>query len=210
MRAGAAAAIFSMGELQALKREQVFDVAETTANRLRIAAMLHTILKIAGLAALDLALLTCLILIPMGIPGNFIMLALALLTAWLGHFQAISWLALIIMLAMVILAEVVEAALGSVMARKYGASWWGVGGAFIGGITGVILGTAVLPLIGSLIGAFIGSAVGAVLLETWHLRRIDDEVLRAGWGAFIGKLLAALFKVSVGMGIMAYIIIRTH
>ena len=73
--------------------------------------MWQDILKVIGLVFLDLGMLCCLILIPLGVPGNFILLALALLAAWLGSFQALSWLALGILAALVILAEVVAALL---------------------------------------------------------------------------------------------------
>jgi uncharacterized protein YqgC (DUF456 family) len=172
--------------------------------------MWQSVLKVIGLIFLDLAMVVSLILIPLGIPGNFILLGLAFAAAWIGGWQAIGWLALLVMVLMVLLAEVVEALLGSAMAKKFGASWWGVAGAFLGGIAGVILGSALLPLVGSLIGAFLGAAVGAVLLEAWHLRRVDQGALRAGWGAFLGKVLASLFKMSVGMGIVIYVVLRTH
>jgi hypothetical protein len=167
-------------------------------------------LKIIGLACLDLAMLACIIVIPLGLPGAWILLALALLAAWLGGFAAIGWQALALMLLLVILAEILEAILGSAMARKFGASWWGVFGAFAGGFLGAIIGSAILPLIGTLAGAFLGAAAGAVALEAWHQRRLDQSALRAGWGAFLGKLLAALLKVSLAAGIAAYVILRTH
>jgi uncharacterized protein len=172
--------------------------------------MLSSIFHVAGLILLDAAMLGCLLLIPIGLPGNFILLGLALLVAWLGQFQVIGWVALLVMLALVILAEVVEALLGSALARKFGASWWGVGGAFVGGIVGAVAGSAIIPLIGTLVGAFLGAAVGAVLLEVWHQRRIDENAFKAGWGALLGKVLATLFKTSVAMGIIAMMVIRTH
>lgn len=172
--------------------------------------MWQSILKVLALIFLDLGILCSLILIPLGLPGIYVLLGLALLAAWLGGFQAIGWIALLAMLGFIVLAEVVEALLGSALAKKYGASWWGVLGAFAGGIAGVVLGSALLPVLGSLLGAFLGAAAGAVLLEGWHLRRIDGDALRAGWGALLGKLLASLFKMSVGMGIAVYVIMRTH
>lgn len=172
--------------------------------------MWQSIVKWIGLVSLDMAMLTCLFLIPLGIPGNFILLGLALLAAWLGGFTAIGWIALVIMLGAVLLAELVEALLGAAMARKYGASWWGVLGAVLGGLAGAIIGTVLLPLLGSLLGAFLGAAIGAALLEAMNLRRLDEEAFRAGWGAFLGRILASMFKMSVGMGIVAYIVYRTH
>jgi uncharacterized protein YqgC (DUF456 family) len=167
-------------------------------------------LKIFGLVALDLGLLACLVLVPLGLPGNFLLLGLALAAAWLGHFAQIGWVALLVMLGLVLLAELVESLLGAAMTRRFGASWWGVGGAFLGGIAGSLIGSAVLPLIGTLVGAFLGAAAGAVLLEAWHRQRVDAEALRAGWGAFLGKLLASLIKVAVGLAIAVYIVVQTH
>ena len=172
--------------------------------------MWQSILNVLGLIALDLGMLVSLVLIPLGLPGNFLLLGLAVLAAWIGSFQTIGWLALVVIAALIVAAEVVEAMLGSVFARRYGASWWGVLGAFAGGIAGMIVGSAILPLVGSLIGAFLGAALGAVLLEAGTLRRVDAEALRAGWGAFLGKLTAAILKVSLGMGIALFIVLRTH
>lgn len=167
-------------------------------------------LRVLGLIGLDLGLIACLILVPLGLPGNFLMLGLALVAAWLGGFARIGWIALLVMLGAVLLAELLESLLGAAMTRRYGASWWGVGGAFIGGIVGALVGSAALPLVGTLVGAFLGAASGAVLLEAWQRRRVDAEALRAGWGAFLGKLLASLLKEAVTLAIAVYIVMRTH
>ncbi|MBN2171467.1 MAG: DUF456 domain-containing protein [Candidatus Krumholzibacteriota bacterium] len=172
--------------------------------------MWQSVLKALGLILLDLGMLACLLAVPIGLPGNWVLLGLALLAAWAGHFQAIGWLTLAVMAGLVVLAEVVEAFLGAAMTRRYGASWWGALGAFAGGILGVILGTLALPVLGSVAGAFLGAAAGAAALEAWRLRRMDGEAMRAGWGAFVGKVLAALFKSAVGVGIAIVVVMRTH
>jgi len=172
--------------------------------------MWHHILRIVGLVLLDSALILSLLLVPLGVPGNFIILGLALLAAWMGGFQAIGWGSLLAMLAAALLAELVEALLGSAVAKKYGASWWGVLGALAGGFLGVAVGTAILPLVGSLIGAFLGAALGAMALESVKLRGLDRNALRAGWGAFIGRLLASFFKVSVGAAMVIWVMLRIH
>jgi len=172
--------------------------------------MWHDALKIIGLVFLDLGMVASLFLIPLGVPGNFIILGLALLAAWLGGFQALGFASLMVMLTAVLRAELVEALLGSAMARRYGASWWGVLGALIGGFLGVLAGTALLPVVGSLVGAFLGAALGAALLEALNLRRLDKDALRAGWGAFLGRLLASFFKMGVGAGMAIWVVLRTH
>ncbi|MDP6419147.1 MAG: DUF456 domain-containing protein [Candidatus Krumholzibacteria bacterium] len=172
--------------------------------------MWESILKVIGLVFLDIGMLAALFMIPLGLPGNFLLLGLAILAAWLGGFQSISILSLGIILLVVLLAEVAEAMLSSLMARKSGASWWGVAGAMAGGLAGAILGSMILPLFGTLVGAFLGSAVGATGLEAWKRGRADSEALRAGWGAFLGRVLSSVLKISVGMGIAVWVIYCTH
>jgi uncharacterized protein YqgC (DUF456 family) len=173
--------------------------------------------KIAGIILLDLVLLAGLFAIPLGLSGNFIILGAALIVAVIGKFQMIGWLALLLMAVAVIVGEIVESFLGSLMARRYGATGWGMSGAFLGGWGGAILGGAVgaalgtlaLPVIGTLIGSFLGTAAGAVILEL--SRGSDSEKgFRAGMGAFVGKVLASSFKIAIGIAMVVYIVVRVH
>lgn len=164
--------------------------------------------QVLALVGLYLGLALGLLFIPLGLGGNFILLALAVVVALVTHFQAVPWWALLVMGALVAVGEVVEALLGSLVAKKYGASRWGMLGAFVGGILGVIPGTAIAPIIGSILGSFVGSAAGAILFE-WLHRRNMKESLPAGWGALLGKLGATFLKVSIGFAIVTYLIVRT-
>ena len=168
----------------------------------------QTVLRMLALVGLYLALLVGLIAIPLGLSGNFILLAAALVVAVVTRTEAVPVWALLTMGGLVVLGEILEALLGSLTAKRYGASRWGMLGAFVGGILGVIPGTAVLPIIGSVIGSFIGAAVGAVLFE-WIHRRSWKESVPAGWGAFLGKLGSTLLKVAIGLAIATYLVIRT-
>jgi uncharacterized protein len=161
------------------------------------------------LVLLDLALLAGWFAIPLGLGGNFILLGLALLVAVATHFTAIGWGAIGILAGAVAMGEAIEAFLGAVMARRFGASRYGMAGSLAGGIIGAMIGTAILPLIGSLIGSFLGSALGAI---TGELARGTSRArgLRAGWGAFLGKALAVAVKLSIGAAIIVFVIARTH
>lgn len=161
------------------------------------------------LVLLDLGLLAGLLAIPLGIGGNFIVLGLAAVVAIATRFTSIGWMALGIMAAAVAVGEILESVLGVAMARRFGASRWGMIGAFVGGILGAILGTAALPVIGSVIGSFIGSAGGAIGAELLSGRE-RREGLRAGWGAFLGKGLATSMKLGIGVGIVVYVVQQTH
>ncbi len=156
-----------------------------------------------------LLLVVGLIAIPLGLGGNFVLLGAALLVAAIGGFSEIGWIALVILLLAVVLGEVIEALLGSLVAQKFGASRWGVIGAFAGGIIGAIVGTPIFPLVGSLIGSFAGAALGAVGLEL-AAGKDHGPGLRAGWGAFRGKVMATAFKVAVGMAIVSFVVWKTH
>ena len=167
-----------------------------------------SITHLLALAGLYLGLALGLLFIPLGLGGNFILLALALVVALVTHFHAVPWWALLVMGALVAVGEIVEATLGSLVAKKYGASRWGMLGAFVGGILGVIPGTAIAPIIGSILGSFLGSAAGAILFEWLHRRKMKVS-LPAGWGALLGKLGATFFKIAIGFAIAAYLTVRT-
>ena len=168
-----------------------------------------TITRIALTVLLDIVLLAGLIAIPLGLSGNFIILGAALLVAIVTHFAAIPIWALLVMAVLVVAGEIVESLLGSVMARRYGASKWGMLGAFVGGIAGAILGTPIAPIIGTIIGSFLGAALGAILVEWIRLQKLRPS-MPAGWGAILGKALSSVLKIGIGVAMVVYIIARTH
>ncbi|MCA9728137.1 MAG: DUF456 domain-containing protein [Candidatus Eisenbacteria bacterium] len=170
---------------------------------------MNPVLHVTLLVLLDLGLLAGLLAIPLGLSGNFILLGLAVVVAIATKLQAIGWLALILMAVAVVAGEVVEALLGSLVARKYGASKWGMLGAFGGGLVGAALGTMILPVVGSILGSFLGAAAGAIGAEL-AAGKGREPGLRAGWGAFLGKVLATAFKTAIGLAIAVYLVVVTH
>ncbi len=165
--------------------------------------------RVAAVILLDIILLGGLIAIPLGLSGNFIILGVAVMVGLVTKFSLISVWAVVIMAGLVVLGELIESVLGSLMARRYGASKWGMLGAFVGGIVGAIAATPIFPIIGSIIGSFLGAAVGAVLFEYIHLRKIHSS-MPAGWGALLGKMLSTVIKMGIGVSITVYIVLRTH
>lgn len=161
------------------------------------------------LVLLDLAILLALVAIPVGLGGNFILLGLALVVAIATDFSTVGWVALLSMAGAVAIGEILEALLGSLMARRFGASKWGMLGAFVGGLVGALVGTAIFPVVGSIIGSFLGSAGGAVGAELASGQQ-REAGLRAGWGAFLGKVLATALKLAIGLAIAVYLVVVTH
>ena len=170
---------------------------------------METLGTIAWLVLLDLVLVVGLLAIPLGLGGNFILLGAGLVVAIATGFREVGWIALVVAAVFVVLGELVETILGSLVAQRFGASRWGMLGAFAGGILGAAVGTAWLPVIGSLIGSFAGAAAGAVVLEMIAGKERNPG-LRAGWGAFLGKVLSTAFKLAIGIGWATFLVLRTH
>jgi uncharacterized protein YqgC (DUF456 family) len=162
---------------------------------------------VLGRILLYAVLLVALVLIPLGMGGTFIMVGAAALFGLATGFEHITLKLLAVLLGLALVGEGVESLLGVAMARRYGASKWGMWGAFIGGVGGAIIGAPV-PVAGNLVGALVGVFVGAFLLE-WLGRGRSDESLKAGWGALLGRTAASAIKLGLGMVILILIVSRT-
>ena len=135
-------------------------------------------------------------LIPLGLPGLWVMVLAVIGYGALTDFQRIGLATIVIVLVLAVIGEILEAWLGFGMARRYGGSKRAGWGALVGGIVGAIVGVPV-PVIGSVIGAFIGSFAGAVVFE--YAKSDAGTALRAGWGALLGRAAATAAKTAIGV-----------
>ena len=140
-----------------------------------------------------------LLLIPLGLPGLWVMVLGFLLFGWLTQFRSESVATIFIVLALAFAGELIESWLGFRFARRYGGSRRAGWGALVGGLVGAVVGVPV-PVVGSVIGAFVGSFGGAALFEYVYTRRADVAV-GAGWGAVVGRAAAAAAKIALGLAI---------
>jgi uncharacterized protein len=151
-----------------------------------------------GLLLLAIVLFLSLLLIPLGLPGLWVMILAAVLYNALVPGLPIGAFALILSLLLAGFAELMEFMLAGRYTRRYGGSRSGARGAIIGGVLGAILGFPFpVPFVGSVIGAFIGSFLGALVGE---LRVGSDHAAagRAATGALIGRVVASFLKVGIG------------
>lgn len=146
----------------------------------------------------------CVVLVVIGLPGTWIMLAIAtlldlLLAPSVGDGAAFfGWKALGICAGVGVVGEILELFLAAEGARRGGASRRGAIGATIGGIIGAILGTIFLwfiPIIGSLIGAVVGAVGGAILGELSRGNVAIRDTAKPATGAAIGRVLGTLSKI---------------
>lgn len=144
-----------------------------------------------------LLMLACLLLVPLGIPGLWLMLAVLGVGTVLGEVGPVT---LAVLAALAALAELVEFLLVKRLSARYGGSNRAFWGAVAGGLIGAVVGLP-LPLVGSLAGAFAGSFAGALAVAAWETRRLR-EAARVGWGAVLGRVGAAAVKTAVGLAIL--------
>src|SRR2546426_4651052 len=136
-------------------------------------------------------------LVPLGLPGLWVMVAGIVGYGWLTDFRSVGVATIAIVLGLAFLGEIIEAWLGFRFARTFGGSRRSAWGALVGGIVGAVMGVPV-PIVGSVIGAFLGSFAGAALLE-YALSRTPGTAVRAGWGAVVGRAAAAAAKIALGI-----------
>jgi uncharacterized protein len=138
-----------------------------------------------------------LLLIPLGLPGLWVMVLGVLAYGWLTDFQAVTAGIVALVVALAVLGEVIEAWLGFRLARRYGGSSRAGWGALAGGLIGAVVGVPV-PLLGSVIGGFVGSFAGAALFEYTRARQ-TGAAAGPGWGAVLGRAAAAAVKMAIGV-----------
>ena len=148
-----------------------------------------------------------LLLVLVGLPGNWLIVAGTMLAAWLlaekGMFSPVTLVAIVVIAA---LGEVFEFFTGAVGARKGGAKKAGTWGALIGGVLGAVGGTVMIPvpLVGSLLGTGIGAFAGAWAAERTSGRE-KKEAVKSGVGAGLGSMAGTVVK--LGVGILIWLIV---
>ncbi|HUF28991.1 MAG TPA: DUF456 domain-containing protein [Gemmatimonadaceae bacterium] len=147
-------------------------------------------------------LLGCLFLIPLGLPGTWLMIGAALVYSLIVPEATIGLPTLIGTTLLALAAEVVEFLLAGRYARRYGGSRRAEWGAIIGGLVGALVGVPVY-LVGAVLGAFLGAFAGALIGEL-TLGSGAVASTRAAIGALIGRVVASAMKVVVGVVIAVW------
>ncbi|HLQ68650.1 MAG TPA: DUF456 domain-containing protein [Gemmatimonadales bacterium] len=138
-----------------------------------------------------------LILIPLGLPGLWIMVGGILAYGWLTEFRSVGVATIAIALGIAFVGEILDNWLGFRFAKRYGGSTRSGWGALLGGLVGAGVGVPV-AIVGSVIGAFIGAFAGAALFEYTYSRHAGVAT-RAGWGALLGRAAGSAAKIALGL-----------
>ncbi len=158
-----------------------------------------------GLLLLGAVLVISLLLVPLGLPGTWLMLGAAVGYNALTGTEAIGLFTLIGATVLVLVAEWAEFVLGARFAQRYGGSRRAGWGAILGGLIGAFVGVPV-PVVGPVIGALVGSFAGALVFE-YSVARDPRTSTRAATGALIGRVAAIALKVAIGCVLIVWILL---
>jgi uncharacterized protein YqgC (DUF456 family) len=157
------------------------------------------------LLILAAVILLSLILIVLGLPGLWIMVASAVVYNLVVPGDPIGWFTLVAVGVLALVAELLEFSMTGSYARKYGGSRRAGWGAIIGSIVGAMVGFPV-PIVGPVIGAFVGSFLGALIAEFTGGSSAGDAT-RVAKGALIGRVVSTVLKIGIGFTIGIWIFI---
>jgi len=154
-------------------------------------------MNLLALVILGTAVVVGLLLIPIGLPGLWVMVGGIIGYGWITGSRSVGVTMIAIVLALAFFGELVDNWIGFRYAKRYGGSSRSGWGALLGGLIGAMIGVPV-AVIGSVLGAFIGSFLGAAVFELSYSRHLGVAT-RAGWGAVVGRAVAAAAKIAIGL-----------
>ena len=142
-----------------------------------------------------------------GLPGNWMIVAIALLWIFVGPNQyQFHWGIPVALVLLATLGELIEFLTSVLGTKQLGGSNRGatlsVIGSIAGGMAGAVFGIPFpIPLVGMLIGSIlfagVGAWIGATLGERWVGKPMNESV-KIGAVAFLGRLLGTAGKLVVG------------
>ena len=151
-------------------------------------------LIIIGLLIALVGLAGCIVPLIPGPPLSF----LALIISYAKNWEPFSTTFLIIMAVFTLAVTISDYVVPVRRAKKYGASKLGVWGSIIGMLVGFLF----FPPWGMLLGAIVGALSGELLAG-----KKSKKALRAGWGVFMGNIVATGLKLALS-GVMLFFYVK--
>ena len=155
---------------------------------------------IEGLLALAIVgLVIALVVIPLGLPGLWIMIGILAAATWANEVSP--WI-LAPLVVVALLAELAEWAIVARTSARWGGSRKAFWGAIAGGLVGILVGLPIpLPILGPLVAGLLGTFAGAAGVTLWETRALRSAG-RVGCGAVLGRAFAAATKTAAGVVIL--------
>lgn len=130
------------------------------------------------------------------VPGSFIVwLGVIVHRLWMGADASVTWKIVILTGILTLFGQIVDFLMGIWGARKFGASWKGAVGAFVGAFVGFLVPP---PLFWLIVGPIAGAVVGELAAG-----RTFREGGKAGVGTVVGGIIAFALKFGISMCVIA-------
>ncbi|MFW2480256.1 MAG: DUF456 domain-containing protein [Lentimonas sp.] len=130
------------------------------------------------------------------VPGSFIVwLGVLVHRLWMGPEDSVTWKIVILTGIIILIGQVADFVMGIWGARKFGASWKGALGAFLGALIGIFIPPQPLWLI---VGPFIGAIIGELAAG-----RSFKAGGKAGVGTVVGGIVAFALKFGLSVCVIA-------
>ena len=137
-----------------------------------------------------------------GLPGTVLILLDVVGYAFLTGFAQIGFKVILILLAMTIVAELLDLGLGMAGAVRFGSSRAGMWAALIGSFAGAVILTPFFLGLGVLMGIFLGGGTAVFITEIIQRRKLKPA-FRAGIGAMLGRMTGIAVKGILSMAMVA-------
>jgi len=148
----------------------------------------------------------CSILMLVGFIGIFLPVIPSMPLAWLGltiyaagtGFDRISLTTIIVFAVLSLLAWAVDFIAPMLGAKKHKASKLGV----LGALLGLVIGIFTLGFWGIIIGPFLGALIGEIIAN-----KPTKQALGSAFGAFLGLMVGALFKITLVLVMAGFFVV---
>ena len=158
----------------------------------------------AAVFVLGAVLFCALLVIPLGLPGTWLIVATALAYLLLVPHSGITVITIVGTAAIALGAELLELLVVGRTTRRYGGSRRAAWGAIMGGLLGAMVGVPV-PIVGPMLGGFVGAFLGALLGE-FEATGDHRVAASAAFGAIVARAASMAMKVAVAVVMAAWIL----
>jgi len=162
--------------------------------------------RLSGLGAVFLAIGLGISMVPLGLPGTWVIVVGGVLYSLFFKFDGGATSAIkvdVILIGLALFGEIVEFGVGTLGSKQLKVSNGAIICAFIGGIVGGIIGVPIF-LIGALIGIFLGAFTGAFVYEWITLQNFGKAFVNAG-AVLATKMVATFLKATLAVGMGVYL-----
>ncbi len=167
--------------------------------------MFHQILQFLPKIAVCLSALVGIIMVPLGLPGVWLMVASGLVYSYFYDFNPghSDFGANGILFFLAFLAEILEFLVGALGAKAAHVSTGAVIASVLGGLVGALVGVPVF-LMGSFLGLLLGAFLGAFLFELFMTRHFKLAT-QAAIAVFFSRMVASFLKTCIALGMATYL-----